>query len=375
MSQYEDMSKKYGLGFLLSSGSSGVAFKDGTKIALDSGGHVFEYVDRVKGGGSKRSNSSEQITSREPSTTTTESSAAAAAAALARRRSRHYGGEDSRSGSGGELQQQKQSQKQQRWLEELPRIVHSLDDYPDRFVKKVVIAQKIRKLLQRAAIAEEDSAAGSTVSATSPVGGASPRDVAAAATAAARSRVDVGGGSAADDGGVPGGAAVVERVQKARGGSATPFIFVEDWKRTRSSWIFRLSNRTVQVRSRVRDHRRGIRSCALYPLPDRTRVLTICPTSFLFKRRAYDSHFFHPVLPCANPENKNCVNDPFVRLLLPLLFLDALDLTPHGDLLYIPAAHSSQRKVHARVRCTLFPRAPTVGSSFRRFSSTRPRSC
>ena len=47
MTHYVDYSTKYGLGYLLSNGSSGVLFNDTTKIILDSKGIYFEYIHRV----------------------------------------------------------------------------------------------------------------------------------------------------------------------------------------------------------------------------------------------------------------------------------------------------------------------------------------
>lgn len=41
-----DYSSKYGLGYILSNGSSGVFFNDSTKIILDSSGNNFEYMER-----------------------------------------------------------------------------------------------------------------------------------------------------------------------------------------------------------------------------------------------------------------------------------------------------------------------------------------
>ena len=44
--KWVDYSSKYGLGYLLSSGASGVFFNDSTKIILDPNGHHFEYLER-----------------------------------------------------------------------------------------------------------------------------------------------------------------------------------------------------------------------------------------------------------------------------------------------------------------------------------------
>lgn len=44
--QWVDYSTKYGLGYLLSNGSSGVFFNDSTKIVLDTTGALFEYIER-----------------------------------------------------------------------------------------------------------------------------------------------------------------------------------------------------------------------------------------------------------------------------------------------------------------------------------------
>lgn len=44
VTQYVDYSAKYGLGYLLSNGTSGVIFNDTTKIILDTKGEYFEYI-------------------------------------------------------------------------------------------------------------------------------------------------------------------------------------------------------------------------------------------------------------------------------------------------------------------------------------------
>lgn len=44
--QWVDYSTKYGLGYLLSNGSSGVFFNDSTKIILDPSGFHIEYLER-----------------------------------------------------------------------------------------------------------------------------------------------------------------------------------------------------------------------------------------------------------------------------------------------------------------------------------------
>ena len=41
-----DYSSKYGLGYLLSNGATGVFFNDSTKIILDPKGHHFDYIER-----------------------------------------------------------------------------------------------------------------------------------------------------------------------------------------------------------------------------------------------------------------------------------------------------------------------------------------
>jgi len=48
VSRYVDYTSKYGLGFLLSDGSSGVYFNDSTKIALESHSDNFQYIERKK---------------------------------------------------------------------------------------------------------------------------------------------------------------------------------------------------------------------------------------------------------------------------------------------------------------------------------------
>ena len=44
--KWVDYSSKYGLGYLLSNGSTGVFFNDSTKIVIDSNGHTFYYYER-----------------------------------------------------------------------------------------------------------------------------------------------------------------------------------------------------------------------------------------------------------------------------------------------------------------------------------------
>lgn len=46
--RYVDYTSKYGLGFLLNTGSAGVYFNDSTKIILSPDGNVFQYVERVR---------------------------------------------------------------------------------------------------------------------------------------------------------------------------------------------------------------------------------------------------------------------------------------------------------------------------------------
>jgi polo-like kinase 1 len=44
-----DYSTKYGLGYLLSDGSTGVYFNDSTKIIVDKNGENFEYIEKKQG--------------------------------------------------------------------------------------------------------------------------------------------------------------------------------------------------------------------------------------------------------------------------------------------------------------------------------------
>lgn len=44
--KWVDYSSKYGLGYLLSNGATGVFFNDSTKIVLDPNGHTFDYMER-----------------------------------------------------------------------------------------------------------------------------------------------------------------------------------------------------------------------------------------------------------------------------------------------------------------------------------------
>ena len=58
VTQYVDYTSKYGLGYLLSDGSTGVYFNDSTKIVLGPKGKDFQYMERVRskeeGGGHER---------------------------------------------------------------------------------------------------------------------------------------------------------------------------------------------------------------------------------------------------------------------------------------------------------------------------------
>ena len=46
--RYVDYTSKYGLGFLLNTGSAGVYFNDSTKIILSPNGQVFQYIERKR---------------------------------------------------------------------------------------------------------------------------------------------------------------------------------------------------------------------------------------------------------------------------------------------------------------------------------------
>jgi hypothetical protein len=47
VTRYVDYTSKYGLGFLLNEGSSGVYFNDSTKTALEADGETFQYIERL----------------------------------------------------------------------------------------------------------------------------------------------------------------------------------------------------------------------------------------------------------------------------------------------------------------------------------------
>lgn len=47
--KWVDYSTKYGLGYLLSDGSTGVYFNDSTKIIVDKNGENFEYIEKKPG--------------------------------------------------------------------------------------------------------------------------------------------------------------------------------------------------------------------------------------------------------------------------------------------------------------------------------------
>lgn len=49
MKKWVDYSTKYGLGYLLSDGSTGVYFNDSTKIILEREGDIFEYIEKKAG--------------------------------------------------------------------------------------------------------------------------------------------------------------------------------------------------------------------------------------------------------------------------------------------------------------------------------------
>lgn len=44
--KWVDYSSKYGLGYLLSNGQTGVFFNDSTKIVIDQNAHTFYYYER-----------------------------------------------------------------------------------------------------------------------------------------------------------------------------------------------------------------------------------------------------------------------------------------------------------------------------------------
>lgn len=54
VSRYVDYTSKYGLGFLLNDGSSGVYFNDSTKIVLAPDGDIFQYIERRKASSSQK---------------------------------------------------------------------------------------------------------------------------------------------------------------------------------------------------------------------------------------------------------------------------------------------------------------------------------
>lgn len=56
--RYVDYTSKYGLGFLLNTGSAGVYFNDSTKIVLSADGTVFQYIERKR---KESSSSSEHV--------------------------------------------------------------------------------------------------------------------------------------------------------------------------------------------------------------------------------------------------------------------------------------------------------------------------
>lgn len=47
--KWVDYSTKYGLGYLLSDGSTGVYFNDSTKMVLDAAGETVDYIERKSG--------------------------------------------------------------------------------------------------------------------------------------------------------------------------------------------------------------------------------------------------------------------------------------------------------------------------------------
>ena len=59
VSRYVDYTSKYGLGFLLNTGSAGVYFNDSTKIVVSPDGLIFQYSERKKK--EKGSSASEHI--------------------------------------------------------------------------------------------------------------------------------------------------------------------------------------------------------------------------------------------------------------------------------------------------------------------------
>jgi polo-like kinase 1 len=61
--RYVDYTSKYGLGYLLNEGSSGVYFNDSTKVVLEANGVAFQYIERRKASDDPSRRSEPTITS------------------------------------------------------------------------------------------------------------------------------------------------------------------------------------------------------------------------------------------------------------------------------------------------------------------------
>ena len=186
--RYVDYTSKYGLGFLLNTGSAGVYFNDSTKIVLSPDGSIFQYVERRR---------------RDPQ------------------------GCPSGSGSGSEHTIQ----------------THLVSYYPSELQKKVTLLRHFRNYLvdqqrEGASRAEDGSAAG----------GAHGMETIAMASldgtnSGASSSVPFGASSIALK--ATDAASMGCMAAPFAGDSEMPFL--KKWVRTRHAILFRLSNRTVQV--------------------------------------------------------------------------------------------------------------------------------
>ena len=212
--RYVDYTSKYGLGFLLSTGSAGVYFNDSTKIVLSACGLFFQYIERR----------------RRP-----ESAASAA-----------VGGAGSTSSASEHVIQ-----------------THLMSAYPVELQKKVTLLRHFRNYLVDQHKSTDGAGAdgvGAGAGAGAGAGGCVPLVVLPeASNSGANAAIAFGTSSAVfclseaekelihGLGAGAGTAAVASAGAGAAATAGDEMPFLKKWVRTRHAILFRLSNRTVQV--------------------------------------------------------------------------------------------------------------------------------